>query len=566
MKYLLKVALVIFISLFVFQNKCEAKRVKPNSVYVLKLDGPLLEYKGESSFSDKIMESIGLKANNSIGLNQILKNIRAAKYNPRIEGIYLKGGKLLAGWASIQEIRDALIDFKSTGKFIYAYADEYSQSNYYLVSVADRIMLNPYGTIDLKGLSSSTTFYKNGLDKLGVKFEVVKVGSYKSAPEPFTEDSMSTENREQLTEMLNSMWKTIDSGIAVSRKISSNEVDSIADLYAALLPSQDLKSAHLIDTLVYADEIDSIVNKLSTEKPKFRLIGHESFTRINRNIDRNKNKIAVIYANGDIGGSRNGIDAQNIARICRGLARNSSVKAVVLRVNSPGGSAFDSEKIWRSLSKLKEKKPLVVSMGNYAASGGYYISCMADKIIAEPTTITGSIGIFGMFPDLSKLNQKIGLTTQTIKTNKMGDAYSVNRPFAEAERKLMQENVDRGYDLFVKRCADGRKKTVDEINAIAGGHVWSGEKAKEIGLVDEIGGLFDAVKIAGRLAGCYTYQLMVPQTEKRGGSIYLTALKQKLSEEIIQQNLGSYYDIFQKMNDVQNLDKIQAKSFIIVDE
>lgn len=549
---------LLTILLLTFSAEIFAKKVKPNSVYVINLQGTMIERKEKDKFSNMLPVLLGMKPNITIGLNHVMKNIKAAAQNPNIVGIYLYNGNLSAGYAMLKEVRDALLEFKKTGKFIVAYSDNYTQSNYYLASVANKIMLNPYGSLDLKGLSSTTTYYKKAIDKLGVEMQVVKVGAYKSAVEPYINTEMSEANREQVSVFLNSIWKNLTTEIAASRNLTTDSINNIANKFTSLIPNELLKSYNLVDTLVYVDETDSIINNYLANNKKANKIGHTAFTEINKKSIKDKNKIAVIYAEGSITSDK-GINARNMIKICKELEKNSAVKAVVLRVNSPGGSAFESEKIWRALSQLKTKKPVVVSMGNVAASGGYYISCMADKIVAQPTTITGSIGIFGLFPNLKGLNDKVGLTYDGVKTNTLSDAYSANRAFSDQERTLMQNNINRGYELFVKRCADGRKKTTDEIKAIAEGRVWTGEDALKIGLVDELGGLNTAVRAAAKLAKIPSYQLVAATIIPKNYSLSLVAVQQKIEENLIQNKLGDYYQLYKELNEIQQQDRVQTR-------
>lgn len=556
--------LLITILLISFTANAFPRKIKPNSVYVIKLEGTLIERKEKDKFSDMLPALIGLKPKITIGLNHVLKNIKTASENPNFIGIYLYGGQLSAGYASIKEIRDALVKFKKSGKFIIAYADNYTQSNYYLASVADKIMLNPYGTVDIKGLSSQTTFYKKAIDKIGVEMQVVKVGTYKSAVEPYTNTEMSEANREQVLTFLQSIWNKLASEISESRKISTDSINRIADSYAALQTANTLKNNHLVDTLVYIDETDSIINSYVFGKFKANKISHNEFSARNTAYVKNKNKIAIIYADGSIA-SDGGINAKTMTKICKDLETNNAVKAVVLRINSPGGSAFESEKIWRAITQLKKKKPVVVSMGNVAASGGYYIACNASKIFAQPTTITGSIGIFGLFPNLKGINDKIGLTYDGVKTNKLTDAYSTNRPFTDEERTLMQENINRGYELFVKRCAFGRKKSIDDIKTIAEGRVWSGEDALKVGLVDELGGLNDAIISAAKLSRTETFQPVIASIKSKNNSLSLVAIEHKLEENILKNKLGDYYKLFKELNDIEIQDRIQARLLFDID-
>jgi protease-4 len=369
---------------------------------------------------------------------------------------------------------------------------------------------------------------------------------------------MSEPSREQVNIFLNSIWRNISTEISDSRNIDLDSLNLIADRFAGLQSNDFYLHKNLIDTLVYVDQTDSILNRFLPDNKKAKKIGHNTFTSKNKKSTKNKNKIAVIYADGSI--AENGsINAKMIRILCTALKSDNAVKAVVLRVNSPGGSAFESENIWRALSQLKAKKPLVVSMGDYAASGGYYMACMADKIVAEPTTITGSIGIFGLFPNMKGVNDKIGLTYDAVKTHKMGDAYTLNRAFNEDERELMQNNVNRGYELFVKRCANGRNKTIDEIKKIAEGRVWTGENALEIGLVDTLGGINTAIEIAAQLAKVPEFQTVKANFEKRKNRVSLINIQQKVADEILKTKLGDYYQLFDELNNIRLQDPIQAK-------
>lgn len=554
-----KATLIVLLFLCILNPGKLSAGIKNNSVYVIPLNGTLIEYKEDKSkWADFLPKLIGLKPAKTIGMNHLLKNIASAKNNPKIEGIFLQGGSLSAGYGELKELRDALIDFKKSGKFVLAYADNYTQSNYYLASVANKVLINPFGSVDLKGLASRTTYYKNVIDKLGIEMQIVKVGTYKSAVEPFTSTHMSDYNREQVSVFLNSIWNNICSEMATTRQLPVDSINALANAYAALLPTDQVRQRKLVDKLIYEDQTDSLLNSYMLNGMKAVKLDHNYFNKKNRKSVKNQNKIAIIYADGDIG-NKDGITASSMDKICRSVAANPAIKAVVLRVNSPGGSAFDSEKIWHSLSLIKAKKPLVVSMGNYAASGGYYISCNANKIIAEPTTITGSIGIFGMFPNLKGLNEKIGLSYDGVKTNKLSDAYGTDRPFTDEEREMMQANINRGYELYVKRCADGRHKSVDDIKQIAEGRVWTGEDALKIGLVDELGGLETALTEAAKLAHLNGYQTVVPILKSESGTPYLQSVEQKIETNLLQSKLGSYFDLFHEISNIRQNDPIQAK-------
>ena len=531
--------------------------LKSNSVYQLDLDGSLVDRSEEDPFSAALAEAFGQAEQKVIGLDDVLANIEKAKSNDNVKGIYLKGGTLYGGFASIKEIRDALIDFKKTGKFIVAYADNYMQSNYYLVTVADKILINPQGMLELKGLAADLVFYKNTLDKIGVEMQVVKVGTFKSAVEPYITTKMSDANREQVTVYMNSIWKTMLNQISESRKISVDTLNAYADQMMMFQPTEKSKQYSLVDSLVFADEVDSILTSYVSD---YKLVKHTAMNNLPTNKKFEKSKVAVIYAVGAIdGGSNEGIISDKLVETINDVAKDDAVKSVVFRVSSPGGSAYGSEQIWRALSKLKAKKPLIVSMGDYAASGGYYISCMADVILAQPNTITGSIGIFGLIPNIAGLNNKIGLTYDGVKTNKLSDAISVNRPFRPEERDLMQNYVNRGYELFVKRCADGRKKTPDQIKTIAEGRVWTGEDALKIGLVDKIGGIDEAIQIAVDKAKLTAYNVKEYPVKEDFATKLMKSFGEDMETRFIKAQLGEQYKLFREIKNIEKINGIQAR-------
>ncbi|OQA87797.1 MAG: Protease 4 [Bacteroidetes bacterium ADurb.Bin234] len=554
--------IILFFSIIGTLSKSEKSSVtlKPNSVYQLDLKGTLVDRSEENPFL-LMASAFGGEENPVLGLDDILANIDKAKNDPNIKGIYLKGGELIGGWASIKEIRDALVDFKKTNKFIVAYADNYMQSNYYLASVADKILLNPEGLFDFRGLSSELVFIKNTLDKLGIQMQIVKVGTYKSAVEPLINTKMSDANREQVSVYLNSLWKTALNDMAASRKIPSDSLNALADKMLMFRDANEAVKAGLVDTLVYVNEADSILKKfIGNGFDKKLLVKHSKMNNVPDKKKFQKDKVAVIYAVGGIDdGDSEGIVSEKLIKTIDEVAEDKMVKAVVFRVSSPGGSAYGSEQIWHALTNLKKQKPLVVSMGDYAASGGYYISCMADQIIAQPNTITGSIGIFGVIPDLSGLNNKIGLTYDGVKTNKMSDAISLNRPFRPEERELMQSYVDRGYELFVKRCADGRGKKVDEIKAIAEGRVWTGEDALKIGLVDKIGGLDEAISIAAERANLKNYMVKDFPEKEDFATKLMKSFGEDMETKFVKARLGENYRLFKYLKDVEKLNGIQAR-------
>jgi protease-4 len=544
-------------------SKESVTTLKPNSVYEIKLEGNLIDRSEDDPFSAAFAQAMGKTAEKSMGLDDLLANIEKAKNDANIVGIYLNGGSLSGGFASLKEIRNALIDFKKSGKFIVAYADNYSQKDYYLVSVANKILINPQGMLELKGLSAQTMFFKNTLDKLGIEMQIVKVGTYKSAVEPLITTKMSDANREQVTVYMGSIWKTFLTEVSAARKISAEKLNAYADEMLMFQPTEKAKQYGLVDGLVYADEADSILKTFvkGLEKDKeVTLVKHSAMTKLPDTSKYDKNKVAVIYAVGEItDAAGEGIVAKDLVKTINDVAKDSAVKAVVLRVSSPGGSAYASEQIWHALNKLKAKKTLIVSMGDYAASGGYYISCMADKIVAQPNTITGSIGIFGVIPNISGLNEKLGLTYDGVKTNKMSDAITVNRKFTPEERDLMQNYVNRGYELFVKRCADGRKMKTEQIKAIAEGRVWTGEDAIKIGLVDKIGGLNDAIALAVTKAKLNTYNVSEYPEKETFESKFMKSFGDDVETRFLKAQLGEQYKLFKQVRNLDKINGIQAR-------
>lgn len=538
-------------------------QLKPNSVYELDLEGRLVDRSEDNPFAAAFADATGQTAETTIGLDDVLANIEKAKKDDNIVGIYLRGGSLAGGIASIKEIRNALLDFKKSGKFIVAYADNYSQRMYYLASVADKVLLNPQGMLELKGLSAQTMFLKNTLDKLGIEMQIVKVGTFKSAVEPLVNTKMSDANRLQVTVFMGSIWNTMLKEISASRKIPVDTLNKYADEMLMFQPTEKSLQYKLVDRLVYIDEVDSILKKSARKlekKDELAFVSHAEMTNLPADSKYDKNKVAVIYAIGDITDSEGeGIVAKNMVKMINDVAKDSAVKAVVLRVSSPGGSAYASEQIWHALEMLKKKKPLIVSMGDYAASGGYYISCMAHQVVAQPNTITGSIGIFGVIPNIKGLNEKLGLTYDGVKTNKMSDAISVNRAFTPEERDLMQNYVNRGYELFVKRCADGRKMTPDQIKTIAEGRVWTGQDALRIGLVDKIGGLQDAIKLAVDKAKLKSYNVTEYPEKEDFATKFMKSFGKDIEARVMKAQLGEQYNILKQIRNVDKINGIQAR-------
>jgi len=552
--------LIFFGVLGAIASSSETETVlKPNSVYEIKLEGTLIDRSKDDPLTSAYTSALGLSSDGEIGLDDILANIEKAKNDQNIVGIYLKGGSLSARTASIREIRNALLDFKKSGKFIVSYADNYTQGMYYLVSCADKILLNPDGMLELKGLSTETMYFKNTLDKLGIDVQVVKVGTFKSAVEPYINTKMSDANRLQINVFLNSIWNTILKDVSASRKIPFEKLNMYADEMMAYQPTEKSKQYGLVDSLVYVDQVDSIIRKCAKDQ-QLTYVKHSAMNKLPDTSKFNKNKIAVIYAVGEITDTDgDGIVAKDMVKTINEVAKDSAVKAVVFRVSSPGGSAYASEQIWHALNVLKTKKPLIVSMGDYAASGGYYISCTANTIVAQPNTITGSIGIFGLIPNIKGLNEKLGLSYDGVKTNKMSDAISINRAFTPEERGLMQNYVNRGYELFVKRCADGRKMTTDQIKAIAEGRVWTGEDAIKIGLVDKIGGLNDAIAIAVKQAKIDAYNINTYPEKENFTTKLLKDLGKDVQLKFVKAQLGEHYQLFDQIKKMESLKGIQAK-------
>ena len=536
--------------------------VKEKSVFVLNLEGLLVERVQDNPLNDIMGKNF-----QECGLDDILTSIRKAKDNENIKGIYLQAGIMDAPCASLEEIRNALKDFKESGKFIVAYGDNYTQGMYYLASVADKVIVNPQGTIAWQGLASQTIFYKDLLKKVGVEMEIFKVGTYKSAVEPFIATEMSDANREQITAFLNSTWKRLLEDVSASRGMSEDDLKKCADDFMMFSQAETYIANGLADTLLYKDGVLDYLKTLTGCEADERLhtLSLNDMKNVKRNVplDKSGNIIAVYYAFGEIDNATStdeGINSTKVIKDLRKLREDETVKAVVLRVNSPGGSAFGSEQIWREVTLLKEEKPVIVSMGDYAASGGYYISCAANCIVADPTTLTGSIGIFGMFPNLENLlTDKLGLHFETVKTNRFADMGDMTRSFNDAEKAAMQNYINNGYKLFVQRCAEGRGMSVEAIEKIAEGRVWTGSMAKELGLVDELGGLDKALEIAAQKAGVENYSVLNYPEMDNVLSTLLNEEKKDYIESQMAETLGEYYDFAKFVRNIKNADRIQAR-------
>jgi protease-4 len=506
------------------------------------------------------MDIPGFSKVKTLGLDDIFTALENAENDDRIKGVYLKLSMVNGGMASVEEIRNALIDFKSKcDKPIYAHADQYmmDQKAYYLATVADKIVIHPEVSVDFRGLGGEMMFYKKALDKIGVEMQIVRHGKFKAAVEPFMLDKMSAENREQRLTYLGSLWNHMLKGISEKRNISVEQLNILADEVQTFNKGQKAVESGLVDAAKYKDEVLDDLREITGIKgtkgvPVISASNYADVPAKGKKFSRNK--IAVIYASGDIGMSLGGeyIDGEELGREIRKVRQDSSYKAIVLRVNSPGGTVFDSETIWREVKLAAEEKTLVVSFGDVAASGGYYLSCPADKILASPNTITGSIGIFGTIPNIGELlNDKLGITTDVVKTNKNSDLLTMTRPMTDFEQKMMQANIEEGYDTFVSHVAEGRKMTKEQVDEIGQGRVWSGENAKEIGLIDDFGGLNDAIKMAAEIVGLDEYRTVsLPALPEPFEEFFKTG-SDNIRAHFLKNELGEkyrYYEYFKKMS------------------
>lgn len=539
-------------------------QVRKNSIMMLDLNGTLAERSQENPL-DLIMKD----DYKTYGLDDILSSIKKAKENEDIKGIYIQATSLGAGFASLEEIRNALKDFKESGKFVVAYGDAYTQGLYYLSSVADKVLLNPQGMLEWRGLAATPMFFKDLLEKVGVEMQVFKVGTYKSAVEPFISTEMSAANREQINVYLSSIWGQITSAVAESRNLSVEALNKEADRMLMFYPAEESVKNGLVDTLIYKNDVrDYLKNLAGIDKDdNMPILGIQDMINVKKNVPRDKsgNVIAVYYAYGEIDGGSSastdeGINSEKVIKDLRKLKDNENVKAVVLRVNSPGGSAYGSEQIWYAVNQLKKEKPVIVSMGDYAASGGYYISCNADTIVAEPTTLTGSIGIFGMMPNAKGLTEKLGVNFDVVKTNPYADFGNLTRPMNDGEKGLMQMYVNNGYELFLTRCSNGRGISMEELDKIAQGRVWTGSTAKELGLVDELGGLDKALEIAIAKAGVDAYTVMsYPKKEGFLESLMNTNPGNYIKSRMLNGKMSDMYRQFSIIENFDKIDRIQAR-------
>ncbi len=489
-------------------------KLEDKTIYRLELKGTLVEQAKEENPFASLMSSVPYSSyagqGETVGLDAILSNIRLAKNDDKILGIWLDGAELATAPANAKAIRDALLDFKQSGKWVIASAKNYGQTNYYIVSVADRICLDPTGAVSWNGLSGTKMYFTRAMEKIGVEMQILKVGTFKSAVEPYFRTSMSDADRLQTEQYLGGIWKEYKAAISAARHIDEAQLDVLADRFMGLQPAEENLKAGLVDTIVYTQDMDSLLRVYAGTKD-YHLLTTAKMANVKRPESKAKDKVAVLYLEGEItDDSGDGIVGKKVVKTLKKIRKQDDIKALVLRVNSPGGSADASEAIWHAVQNIKaDSIPVVVSMGDYAASGGYYISCGADYIFAEPTTLTGSIGIFGTVPNVSKLRNKVGLDIDGVRTNKHSDLETnmIYKGMNTEEHALMQTMVERGYDLFTSRCAEGRHVEQAYIKSIGEGRVWLGDKGVEIGIVDKLGNIDDAIAKAVELAGLESYQL-----------------------------------------------------------
>ena len=565
---------IMFVMFFVFASLLgggeDAVTVKSNSVLELQLETSIKDYVGKNE-ADPFAGLVG----ESQGLDEIIRAIQVAKTDDDIKGISINNNFTLAGMAQTQAIRAALADFKESGKFIYAYADFYVQKDYYLASVADSVFLNPVGAMDFKGLSSEVMFFKDLQEKTGIKMEVIRHGKYKSAVEPFISNEMSDANRTQIKELISSLWNSMVDEIAEGRNITPENINVIADTLGGRTPEYAKASGLIDDVLFYDQYKDKLGAALGvTEDESINTIALEDYV-IRANVKGKKkgtDKIAVIYAQGEIIYGEGGPDAIGQGIINKAIIKakeDDNVKAIVLRVNSPGGSALASDIIWREIELAKEVKPVVVSMGNLAASGGYYIAAGANKIFAEPTTITGSIGVFGTVPNIAELASDIGINAEQVGTNKNSVDYSLFEPMTDTFRSTMQEGIESIYTTFLQRVSQGRGITMAEADSVAQGRVWSGVDAKRIGLVDELGNLDDAIAEAANMAELEEYGVKNYPKYKSGFEQFMEdfgGASLKTKESLIEQEIGhEAYSVLKQVKSAMEQKGVQARMPFVLD-
>ena len=542
--------------------------VKPNSVLYMKLDYAIADRTTDDPFGGLNFQS--LESKDMTGLNEILRNIEQAKTDANIKGIYLELSSIPTSTATLQEIRAKLVEFKESGKFVVTYGENYSQSAYYVASVADKIILNPEGMLDLHGMASQITFYKHLLDKLDIEMQIVRGPNnrFKSAVEPYFLDKMSEANREQMGKLLGTVWGEILTGISQSRNVSVEQLNQIADNLETIFDASKALQYGLVDNLYYKDQVLEELKGLTGSNKSVNAISNANYAKSYKDKNASKNEVAVIYASGQIydgkGNEEQGIYSENFSKTIRKAREDENVKAIVLRVNSPGGSAVASAIIGRELDLTKEVKPVIVSMGNYAASGGYWISAKGDYIFADATTLTGSIGVFGTFPNAQGfLNDKIGLTFDVAKTNENADFGTITQPLTEFQYGKLQENVVKTYDQFTKRVAEGRGLRQTYVDSIGQGRVWAGIDAIEIGLVDQLGDMEDAIAYAVEKANLGSdYKVTEWPKQKDFATRLMESLSGSDSDKLdaaMRSKLGAYYDYVKGIENLQKNTGIQAR-------
>ena len=556
--FLAMIFLFVLVIVFIFYliPKEEVVFVKDNSVLKIEFKDPVLDRTSDNPFSD--IDLLNSSTEGSVEFKDILDNIEKAKNDDKIKGIYLNFSSVNAGFSQIEEIRNKLLDFKESGKFIYSYADSYSQSAYYLASVSDKIALNPEGIIELKGLSAEIMFYKGLMDKLGIDAQIIRHGKFKGAVEPFMYNQMSNENREQIEKLLNSISDYMIDGIATEREgVTSEEIHKmINNMY--LSSARKCLESGIIDKIAYQDQILSDLE----DKSEHEITLTDYMKVKNPKTSVSDNKIAIIYATGEINtgkGSYNTIGSETTVEAIREASEDENVKAIVLRVNSPGGSALASEIIWREINLAKQKKKVVVSMGDYAASGGYYIACNADKIFANNSTLTGSIGVFGIVPNTKNfLNEKLGVYIETVKTHKHSDIANGYRKLSDDELNVIQNSVEDIYETFITHVSEGRGIPVRKVDEIGQGRVWSGTDALSIGLIDEIGGLEDAIASAADLSALEDYRIITlpKKTDMFEEFIESFSAKQNI---VLPDFLGISEKMINQLEFLNSKEKIQAR-------
>lgn len=540
--------------------------VKSNSVLKLTLDGRITERSKENPLKD-LISSGPFADSGANGLNDMIEKIKEAKSDNKISGIYLDFKNLQAGFATLEELRSALIDFKSSGKFIYSYSEMYDQKDYYLASAASKIYLNPQGGMEWKGLGTTLMFFKHTFEKLDLDVQIFRHGKFKSAIEPFMLDKMSEANRMQAENFLSSLWTQMLTGIAKERNIKTNDLNRMANTLAIRFPEDALQG--FVDQLAYEDEVVTAIKKKIGvgEKEKFKFVDFDKY-EVQKGAALSAKRIAVIYANGSISegeGNDDEIGSDRLARTIREARLDDKVRGIVLRVNSPGGSALASDVIWREMMLAKKEKPTVVSMGDLAASGGYYISCAAERIFAQPNTLTGSIGVFGLIPNFKKmLETKLGITLDTVNTNKYSDMGPL-RQLSTVESNFIQTSVEKVYTTFITRVADGRKMSLNQVDSIGQGRVWAGTDALRIGLVDELGGLTQAIAYTAEKAKLKEYRIQEMPKQKSPFDGLFGKKEAEFESRILQNKLGPLYNYFSQIEDLMKMKGVQARLPYVID-